>query len=257
MNILVNDFELNYIDEGSGDVIVMLHGWASSASLYKSQIDLLKTKYRVIALNFPDCGGSPAPKRALSVDDYADIVLGFLEKLEVKKATLMGHSLGGRTIIKIMSRKNLPIEVDKIVLIDSAGIKPVSQGKVTFKGRIYKVLKCLLGNKVVKTIFPSGINWLKTKFGSTDYRNASPIMRDTLVKVVNEDLTPLLSCNDKDTLLIWGRNDTATPVSDGQIMEKEMKRSALVVVENAGHFPFLEQQFLFNKIIASYFGIEV
>ncbi len=257
MNTTINGIDINYIDKGEGDCILMLHGWGSNANLYNSQIDILKAKYRVIALNFPGCGGSKEPHTPFCVDDYADFVLDFLKSLDINKVTLIGHSLGGRVIIKLMSRKDLPIDVNKIVLIDSAGIKPVGQGKVTMKTRIYKVLRALLGNKLVKTICPSGINWLKTKFGSEDYKNATPMMRDTLVKVVNEDLSDLLKYNEKDTLLIWGRNDTATPVKDGQQMEKEMKKSALIVIENAGHYPFLEQQYQFNRIIMSYFGIEV
>ncbi len=257
MNININGINVNYIEEGEGDVILMLHGWASNASLFNSQINLLKSKYRVIALNLPGHGGSEEPSYPFCVDDFAKFVIDFLKAKGIFKVTLLGHSVGGRVIIKMLSYTEMPIEVDRVVLVDSAGIKPVRTGKVTMKSRVYKVLRTIFGNKVVKAVFPSGINYIKTKFGSEDYRNATPMMRDTLVKIVNEDLTPILECNEKDTLLIWGRNDTSTPVADGKTMEAKMKKSALVVIEKAGHFPFLEQQFLFNKIIASYFGIEV
>ncbi len=259
MDININGININYIDEGieKENVVLFIHGWASNAGLFKSQMDLLKSKYRVIAINLPGHSLSDEPKEALSVDGFAGFVLDFLRALNIDKVTLVGHSVGGRVIIKLMSYKDLPIDVDKIVLIDSAGIKPKAQGQKTTKSYVYDVLKMLLGNRVVKSLCPSGLNWLKTKFGSEDYRNATPIMRDTLVKIVNEDLSDLLECNEKDTLLIWGRNDTATPVADGEIMESKMKKSALVVIENAGHFPFLEQQYIFNKIFGSYFGIEV
>ncbi len=257
MNININGINVNYIEEGKGDVVLMLHGWASNASLFNSQINLLKSKYRVIALNLPGHGGSEEPSYPFCVDDFAKFVIDFLKAKEISKVTLLGHSVGGRVIIKMLSYKDMPIEVTRVVLVDSAGIKPVASGKVTMKSRVYKVLRVIFGNKVVKTLFPSGINYIKTKFGSEDYRNATPMMRDTLVKIVNEDLTPILECNDKDTLLIWGKNDTSTPVADGKIMESKMKKSALVVIENAGHFPFLDQQYLFNKILASYFGIGV
>ncbi len=257
MNININGINVNYIEEGEGDVVLMLHGWASNASLFNSQINLLKSKYRVIALNLPGHGGSDEPSYPFCVDDFARFVIDFLKEMKITKLTLLGHSVGGRVIIKMLSYKDLPLEIDRVVLVDSAGIKPVRSGKVTMKSRIYKALRMIFGNKLVQTIFPSGINYIKTKFGSEDYRNATPMMRDTLVKIVNEDLTNILECNDKDTLLIWGKNDTSTPVADGKFMESKMKKSALVVIDNAGHFPFLEQQFLFNKIIASYFGIEV
>ena len=82
------------------------------------------------------------------------------------------------------------------------------------------------------------------------------MMRQTLVKVVNEDLTPLLSEIKQNTLLIWGENDTATPLSDGQLMEKLIKNSGLVTLKNAGHYSFLEQQFIFNKVISSFMKLE-
>lgn len=259
MDIEINGMNINYIDEGINNdkIILMIHGWASNAELFRSQINLLKSKYRVIAVNLPGHSKSDEPTTPYSVDDFARFVVDFLNKLNVKKVTLIGHSVGGRVIIKLMSYKTLQIEVDKIVLIDSAGIKPNIVAKKTLKSSCYKFLKAIFSIKLVKKICPKGIDFLKTKFGSEDYRNATPIMRDTLVKVVNEDLTDILECNDKDTLIIWGKNDTAVPVSDGQLMESKMKKSALVVIDNAAHFPFLEQQFIFNKIIASYFQVEV
>ncbi len=256
MDITINGIKVNYIEEGEGDVILMLHGWASNAGLYNSQINLLKSKYRVIALNLPGHGGSEEPPYPFSVDDFAKFTIDFLKEKGIDKCTLIGHSVGGRIIIKLLSYKEKTM-FNKVVLIDSAGIKPVRNNKPTMKTKVYKILRTILGSSIIKKLFPEALNKLKTKFGSEDYRNATPMMRDTLVKIVNEDLTEILECNDKDTLLIWGKNDTSTPVSDGELMEKKMKNSALVVIDNAGHFPFLDQQFLFNKIIASYFGIEV
>ena len=57
------------------------------------------------------------------------------------------------------------------------------------------------------------------------------------------------------TLLIWGRNDDATPLSDAQLMEKTMKDAGLVVLENAGHYSFLEQQYTFNRVISSFMNL--
>lgn len=257
MDIKVNGLKVNYIDEGVGDVVLMLHGWGSNASLYGSQVNLLKDEYRVIALNLPGHNGSDEPLEPFSVEDFAKFTIDFLKELNIKKVILVGHSVGGRIIIKMMSFKKLDIDVEKIVLIDSAGVKPVSNNKVTFKSVSYKILRKIFGSSIMKKLFPNMINYIKTKFGSEDYRKATPMMRDTLVKIVNEDLTPFFECNKKDTLLIWGRNDTATPLSYGELMESKMDKSALVVIDNAGHYPFLEQQYIFNKIFGSYFGIEV
>jgi pimeloyl-ACP methyl ester carboxylesterase len=95
------------------------------------------------------------------------------------------------------------------------------------------------------------------KHGSADYRAASPMMRQVLVKTVNEDLSPLLPKCTAETLLIWGRNDDATPIEDGQRMEKEMPQAALVTIENAGHFAFIDQQYLFMRVLAAYIGLAI
>ena len=81
-------------------------------------------------------------------------------------------------------------------------------------------------------------------------------MRQTLVKTVNEDLTPLLEKISVETLLIWGKNDTAPPLSDGILMEQKMQNAGLAQIENAGHFPFIDQPYVFSKILISYLKIK-
>ena len=110
--------------------------------------------------------------------------------------------------------------------------------------------------QILKKLFPDALEKLRTKHGSADYRAASPMMRQVLVKTVNEDLSHLLPKVKQETLLIFGRNDDATPITDGQRMEKEMPNAGLAVIENAGHFAFIEQQYLFLRIVDSFLGIE-
>jgi pimeloyl-ACP methyl ester carboxylesterase len=103
-------------------------------------------------------------------------------------------------------------------------------------------------------MFPNVLEKWRKKNGSDDYNNATPVMRQTLVKTVNEDLTPLLPGINAPTLLIWGENDTATPLRDGRLMEKLIKGSGLVTLKNAGHYSFLEQEYTYLKVLASFLG---
>ena len=137
--------------------------------------------------------------------------------------------------------------------MDSAGILPKNKKK-TMKTRVYKTLKVIVGNNITKKVFPNALENLKKKFGSEDYRNASPMMRNVLVKVVNEDLEPLLPTIKQSTLLIWGTNDTATPLSDAKIMEKLIPDAGIVEVKGAGHYSFLEQPQLVNAVLDSFLG---
>ncbi len=237
----VDGLNIEYIDQGKGDVVLLLHGWNAPASTYRLIIDHLSTRFRVIAPNAPGCGGSDEPPKPWVVDDFVDFTIRFAEQLGIRKATLMGHSFGGRTIIKLMNRKERPFEVDKIVLLDAAGIKPKRTLSYYIKVYSYKAMKWVLSLPPVKALFPNALENAKKKRGSADYRQASDVMRRTMTLCINEDLTPLLCGVDVSTLLIWGENDTATPLRDAKIMEENIPDAGLVVLEGAGHFAFAER----------------
>ena len=92
----------------------------------------------------------------------------------------------------------------------------------------------------IRHLFPPAVDKARKRFGSADYRAASPVMQRSMSLAVNEDLTALLPQIAVPTLLIWGEKDTATPLSDGQKMEKRIPDAGLVVLKNAGHFAFAE-----------------
>lgn len=256
MNIDVNGYNICYTEKGEGkDTVVILQGWGTSYGVYDSVADALREQYRVIQFDFPGFGGSDEPKQAWSVDDYADFFCDFLNVLHIKKAVLIGHSYGGRVIIKLAARRECPVEIDRIVLIDSAGILPRKTFAQKMKAKRYKVLKKLFANKVIYYLFPELIDDWRSRQGSADYRNATPRMRECLVKAVNEDLTGLLPEIRQETLLIWGDQDTATPIGDARIMEEKIPNAGLVVLEGTGHFSFLEKPEQFRNIMRSYFKV--
>ena len=257
MTVNIDSLNINYNKCGSGEAVLLLHGWGANIKLFAGIEQLLSQKYTVYSLDMPGFGLSDEPKEPWCVDDYVDFILKFIEKMEIKSAHMLGHSFGGRVIIKAVTRDNLPFQPLKLILVDSAGILPKKSIKQKAKTRMYKITRKILSLKPIKAIFPDALEKLRKKNGSADYNAASPIMRQCLVKVVNEDLTPLLSKIKQSTLLIWGENDTATPLSDGQLMEKLIPDSGLVTVKNAGHYSFLEQPMFVHRVIASFMNVEV
>ncbi|MCM1313856.1 MAG: alpha/beta hydrolase [Muribaculaceae bacterium] len=252
----VNNIKINYEQKGSGDLIVLLHGWGSNIKLFANLIDLLSKKYTVVAMDMPGFGESQEPPSAWCVDDYVDFVIDFLKDYNNREIMFLGHSFGGRVIIKLNSRENLSFKISKVILVDSAGIMPPKSNKKSFRTYYYKFGKAVLSTGLVQKIAPDALENFRKKMGSADYAAASPLMRQVLVKVVNEDLEPLIPNIKCPTLLVWGVNDTATPLSDGEKMEKLIKDSGLVKLENAGHYSFLEQQFTFNRVMCSFMKIE-
>jgi len=98
------------------------------------------------------------------------------------------------------------------------------------------------------------IERMKNKHGSADYRKASPLMKQVLVKTINEDLTDMLPNINVPTLLVWGDMDTATPLSDAKIMEDKIPDAGLVILKNTGHYSFLEDFYTFSRVIDSFLG---
>ena len=252
MNINIKNINVNYVDVGEAEnTVLLLHGWGSNIVLFDSLISALKDKCRVIALDMPGFGGTDEPSFAMNVDDYTDFVTEFIEKLNLKKLSLLGHSFGGRVIIKMANRK-LNFDLDKIVLIDAAGIRPKKSLAVQMKVKSFKIARFIFENTALGKMYPNFINNMRKKSGSADYNMASVRMREILVKVVNEDLTNLLSNIKNKTLLIWGDKDDATPISDAHLMNKLIADSRLVVVENTGHYSFLENPTLVNTEIQKF-----
>lgn len=254
MNICVDGYNISYKITGEGErTVVMLQGWGTHLGMYDSVANAINDKVRFVQFDMPGFGGSDEPREAWNVDAFADFFLKFMEALEIKKATLIGHSYGGRVIIKLASREDLPFEITNIVLIDSAGILPKKTFRQKVKIRKYKILKKILNMKLVYALFPELIEDWRNRQGSADYRAASPMMRQCLVMAVNEDLTRLLPKIRQDTLLIWGDKDTATPIGDARIMDEMIPNSGLAVLQGAGHFSYLEQPQIFRNIMRAYF----
>lgn len=250
-----DNLSVNLIDKGQGDTIVLLHGWGARADIYMSIINLLSSKYRIIAPDLPGFGKTTEPSFAYDVKDYVDFVLLMLKELGISKASFIGHSHGGRCIIEMASRSDLKIEIDKIVLIDSAGIRP----KLSFSKQIriatYKSLKKIVTMPLVAKKHPDLLDKLKKKFGSADYSNSSEIMRQSMVKVVNSDFTDRLHLIKAPTLLIWGDKDTATPIEHAHIMQKKIPDAGLVTIKNGTHFSFADDFALTSRVLSSFFKL--
>jgi len=254
MELIIDKYKIAYEITGEGEeTVVILQGWGTSLKVYESVAKVLAGKYRVVRFDFPGFGGSDEPREAWSVDDYADFFVKLMKELDIKEAALIGHSYGGRVIIKLANREGLPFKISRIVLMDSAGIVRKKTFSQKLRIKWFKFLKKVFSIKPIYAMAQEAIDEWKNSQGSEDYRNASPVMKQCLVKAVNEDLTELLSGIKQDTLLIWGDLDTATPLADGQLMEKLIPEAGLAVIKGAGHFSFLDNPVVFANIMKVYF----
>ncbi|MBQ4150992.1 MAG: alpha/beta hydrolase [Clostridia bacterium] len=251
------DGKIAYSKYGCGrKLLVILHGWGCNKELFVSIAEHLSSAYTVVVPDLPGFGESPEPLVPFTVGNYTDLIVDFIKYLGFKDVSLMGHSYGGRIIIKLFTKEDLPFKISRVCLIDAAGIKPKKTLGQKLSLLCYKGGRKILSLPPFKQLFPNAVeNWRK-KRGSADFNNASEIMKKTLVLSVNEDLTKCLKNITAPTLLFWGDNDDATPLSDARIMEQKIPDAGLVVLEGGTHYSFLENTPFFLRVTDSFFLTE-
>jgi pimeloyl-ACP methyl ester carboxylesterase len=207
----------------------------------------LARDHTVVAFDFPGHGESSLPPKAWGVAEYAESVRGVMDALQVHRPHIIAHSHGGRVTIKLATVH--PDRVGKLVLVDSAGVRPPRSWRYYVRVLLAKGGKALA--QYCGRIGAMARERIYRAIASTDYANAGPL-RDTFVKLVNDDLTPLLSQVASPTLLIWGADDTETPLSSAKVMERLIPQARLVVLQNAGHFSYLDQYGKFRLIVRQF-----
>ena len=247
-----DNIDINITRQGEGEPVLLLHGWGCTGEIFKHIASVLSTAYTTYSFDFPGFGASGEPTEVWGVEKYTQMVEAFVKENDIERPALMGHSFGGRVSIVFASRN----EVSRLVLVDAAGVKPKRPLKYYWKVYTFKAMKWLCNTFLPKEKAQAVIDSRRKGAGSSDYNNASPMMRAILSKVVNEDLTHLMPAIKAPTLLFWGNLDTATPLSDAKTMERLIPDAGLVVAHGTGHFSFLENQGLFTAVIKNFFKIK-
>ena len=242
MKINIQNLEINYIQYGEGRDILLLHGWGQNIEMMKPLGDNFANKFRITILDLPGFGLSEEPHNPWTIDDYSLLLENFVKQVGIKRPIVIGHSFGGRVAIRFSARN--PIE--KLVLFGSPCIR--IQEELSLKVKILKKLKTLPGMNAIG-------EYMKQFIGSRDYKAASPIMRQTLVEVVNEDLSKYAREIEEPTLLIWGEYDEEAPVSDAKELEKIMLDAALIILPGT-HYAYLENLPKVVTILNSFFEEE-
>lgn len=234
---------------GTGTDVVLMHGWGCDHSIWAGVgRHLEEAGHRVTALDFPGFGDSVEPPVPWGMEEYTAWLEKFLAARGIENPVLIGHSFGGRVALIYASRN----PVGKVVLVDAAGVKPRRSLRYYLKVWSFKALKRLAPLVVGRTNAAAIIERRRARAGSADYNAASPVMRGTLSRVVNEDLRRFMPSISAPTLLVWGEKDTATPLRDAKIMERLIPDAGLVVFEGAGHYSFLERPAQFAAILDSF-----
>jgi pimeloyl-ACP methyl ester carboxylesterase len=228
-----------------GDLpIVVLHGWGAHIEAVGPILAALGGAPDLIALDLPGFGESDPPPDAWDVDAYAGFLLDFLDRVEVPRAHLIGHSHGGRVSIAVAAAQ--PERVGRLLLVDSAGIRPKRGLRYRRRVAVAKV-----GKAVAKVGGGPGRRLqerLRARVASRDYLEASEAMRGTFRAVIAADLSDRLPRIGAPTLLVWGDRDDDTPLWMARRMEQLIPDAGLVVLEGAGHYSYADAPGQFGAV---------
>jgi len=253
--ITINGIRLFYEESGKdgGVPVVLMHGWGCDHTTVKSIASILDPGMKVYNIDLPGHGKSQEPTEVWGIEEFTRTVEQFIAQLNICRHVLIGHSFGGRIAILLSSRN----EVSKVVLVDAAGIKPKRSLRYYYKVYTFKLLKKIAPMILGKNKWNALIDSIRSQRGSADYRNSSPVMRGVMSKCVNEDLKYVMPKIKAPTILIWGEDDTATPLSDAKTMERLIPDSGLVSFQACGHYSFLDNPYGFKSVIREFFKEEL
>ena len=247
-----------YLDEGQGEVILLLHGMAGSSQTWRSVIQPLSRKYRVVAPDLLGHGDSAKPRSDYSLGAFAVFLRDLLDELGVAQATIVGHSLGGGVAMQFVYQH--PDYCQRLILIGSGGLGPDV-------GWTLRLLSAPGAELVLPIIAPPPVvsvgeqvrSWFtKRGIGSprgaemwSAYRSLADAdtrqaFLRTLRSVVDyrgqavSALNRLHVRDDMPTMAIWGDSDAVIPVDHAYAVQETRPDVRLEVLPGVGHFPQVE-----------------
>jgi pimeloyl-ACP methyl ester carboxylesterase len=243
----IDGLRIRRLVRGQGEDLLVLHGWGASIEAVYPIVTGLAAVARVHALDLPGFGESEPPPEPWGVEQYQAFLAAYMDAAGIARASIVGHSNGGRIAIRMAATE--PARVAKLVLVDAAGIRP----KRTFRW-YRRVAMAKVGKHAARHLGAPGErmrDMLVSRAASTDYAAAGEL-RPTLVKLVNADLRPYMPDIAAPTLLVWGKDDAETPVAMAREMERLIPDAGLVVLEEAGHYSYLDQSAHFARIVSHF-----
>jgi pimeloyl-ACP methyl ester carboxylesterase len=236
--ISVNSLKTNSKIGGKGETILILHGWNGSSDSWKRVIEILEGSFNVVCPDLPGFGKSDFPPSSWSLKNFAKWLFNFAQKLKLDNFHLLGHSFGGRVALKFSIL--YPEKVKKLILVNSAGIKTefTLRQKVLFK--IAQIGNAIFSEKIFERFKNRASNVFYKIFRIRDYAKAKGVMKETMKIILSEDFLPELPKIDKETIIIWGKEDKILPLKYAFIFKENIKNSKLEVLPGIGHSPHLE-----------------
>lgn len=252
----IDGLAVSYSETGPDDSprILLMHGWGCDHTTLASIQKVLETGMHVYSMDLPGFGSTPEPAGTWGVEEYTRLTEKFIAAVGGDIHILLGHSFGGRVGLLLSSRDTT---ITKLILVDAAGVKPRRPLRYYLKVYSYKAARHFYRLLLGRAGAEKRLEKIRARRGSADYAQASPRMRAILSRCVNEDLKHVMPSIKASTLLIWGADDTATPLSDAKVMEKLIPDAGLVSFDGCGHYSFLDNPAGFRAVLTEFLKNEL
>lgn len=235
--LIIDGLATSYTDQGTGPVVLMIHGWGSSGAAYDVLAAAVAKHHRVVRLDLPGFGGSQLPPTTWGIPEYSLHTVVFCHKLGISPQAVIGHSMGGQMALYLVGQGLL--RPQRLVLFGASGVRDAH----TLRQRL-TVLLAKTG-KLATRPFPRLAHRLRTSLyqanGNTEYLEATPQLAANYRRVITEDQRANAANTHIPTLLIWGEDDADTPLRNAHILQRIIPGSTLEVLPGAGHFVFLDK----------------
>jgi len=266
--VSVHGKPVHYLEKGQGNPVILIHGYLHNTSAWKRNIDALADKFKVYALDLWGFGYSARLKKPeYSFKLYGDQVVGFMDALNIERASLAGHSMGGG--VAVYTAAHYPDRVDKIILVGPAVVPhgetlTIKMYKLPFIGEF---LNAIPGHALLKQTLRTCCFYDKERMPPDQVEMilaplciegssvaAMSVLRNVLREPFLMKEAKILATMDKPILLAHGKQDKLVPVAASQAVHELWKGSELVVFEKCGHNLNQEYPDKFNQLAVDFLG---
>ena len=262
-SLTVNEITVSFTDQGpdNAPTIIFIHGFPLNKTMWDKQVELLKTDFRVITYDIRGHGESDAGNDPFSIDLLVSDLIGFMNVLEIDKASICGLSMGG--YIALNAIENYPERFEAMVLCDTNCISDPHEVKEKRMATVENIIKEGVDKYAIASI-PNLFAPESLKLKVTEVASVKNMILNTSELVLCSTLLALASRQETcskltdiniPVLILVGDKDIITPPAAAKNMHDKIENSTLEVIEHAGHLSNLENPELFNHHLIKFFEL--
>lgn len=254
----------HFVERGQGEPVILIHGFNLDLHTWTKNLDQLAARFRVCAPDLWGQGYSTRQPLQYGYDLFEEQVRLFMEALDIEKASLVGHSMGGGTAI-VFALRNAE-QVEKLILVDSTGIPTT----LPFRSKVFRLkgiaeLLLSLPTDRIRRMNLLDI-WIHDRCSLTAdiYREFTHYQKivgttEALLSILRADFFNTLEAEISDlgklgipTLIVWGREDVSLPIHNAEEMHRLIPGSRLELLARAGHLANFDRAAEFNQLVIDF-----